>query len=135
MGETVAINTFDQVDQGDVYITYIPEDHFGRGRAWRVIGKGHKTDLGSAWTDHGNKTFDLEGDGRGWKSDPALQRAKTWASKRYGVRNWRKNGMEDWVDADKDYPPLRRELEAQERTRETNARRNERRRERRANRG
>jgi hypothetical protein len=124
------IHTFDQVAQGDVYVSYQPAGPF-TFPGWYVIGKDFKTAPDAPWEDHGSKGFTLEGDGRGWRSDPALSKALAWACQHYGIINWQKNGLGDYIDADKVHPDLEMDVEAERNARESMERRKRTRRERR----
>lgn len=70
-------------DKGqDVGCSYSPpEPRACRGHTARVFSPSHQTDPGSAWYEHGMKTFV----GRISESLPA---AMAWASEKYGVREW-----------------------------------------------
>lgn len=83
-----------------MFITYSPASGFRPARA-QVIRPGYRTDPGAHWTDGGNKTFN----GVSSESVPA---AKAWASAQYGIKNWKRNRMRDWIDADAGLPPLRK---------------------------
>lgn len=130
-GDGRIINTYNQIDEGDVFIAYQPEGPLVNGRCWYVVGKGFKTDPDSPWYAHGHKSFPLKGDGRGWRGDPALDEAKAWAGEHYGITNWRKNGLGDYIDADKEYPDLEMDVENARKTKEGMDRRARERRERR----
>jgi hypothetical protein len=98
-------NTHEQVGLGGVYISY----HAASGRSVIpnravVVRVGYKTCPNAAWYDYGNKTF------VGNRS-ASVPLAQEWASKRYGINMWRKNGVGDWVDAAAVLPPLLCEIE------------------------
>ncbi len=103
------INTNDQLAHGEVAITYhrAPTGRMGyadcnKSVVWR---KGFKTDPKGPHYNHGNKTF------VGNRTE-SLPQAMAWAGERYGIKEWKRNGMGDYVDASKDYVPVRWEREA-----------------------
>jgi hypothetical protein len=62
----------------------------GRGyqpAAWQVIRPGFRTDPDGYWRDHGHKTFTV------YSRDDRIakgEEAKEWASKQYGIAEWKK---------------------------------------------
>lgn len=95
------VNTYDQIAHGDVSVFYCAAPRGRLGWAMcdqtRVFRKGFS--LSPNYSDHGCKVFV----GNRAKS---LQVALEWASERYKVKEWRRNGMGDYIDASKDYKPL-----------------------------
>lgn len=95
------INTWDQVGYGGVFITYQKaEPRACMCSKTQVIRPGLMTDPNAAWYDHGNKTFS-------GKMSVSVPAAKAWASKKYGIKKWKRNRMGDWIDADAKLLPLR----------------------------
>ena len=101
-------NTWEQVNVGDVFITYHPSQSRSPIPSYSAVHrKGYKTDPGAQWFYNGNKAFS-------GKKKESLERAKAWAGERYGIKNWRRNSCGDWIDADKKYLPLKRDVEKRE---------------------
>lgn len=115
------INTYDQVlaarAEGltDVYIGYHTFPGSGGGYCscgYTVIRPGYDLDPKAKrpwWENTRGKNFhwsDFGGD-----RAATLQAAKDWASKRYGIAEWKRNRMHDYVDARvaKRFPPRRAE--------------------------
>jgi hypothetical protein len=95
-----AINSHDQIDKGDVYISRA----YSKSRSpyftgWKVVGNGFNTDTENGyWNNYGCIQFSSWED-HGDRGKAALERAKAWANENYGERKWKRNSMGDYVDA------------------------------------
>jgi hypothetical protein len=98
------VNTWEQVGPGGVFVSYSPTQHRGSYAKTQVIQVGRKTDPKAPWYDNGNKSF------VGQRKE-SLQPALDWASAQFGIKRWRRNSMGDYIDADKEYLPLRQDVE------------------------
>lgn len=94
------INTWEQVGPGGVFVGYRAGSR-GVVAGSYVVQVGEKTDPTGPWYNNGHKTFS-------GKRDESLPLALAWASERFGIKNWRRNAMGDYIDADKQYAKLRR---------------------------
>ncbi len=99
-------NSHDQVGRGGVYIHHVARE----GRTpfpsrWQVIRPGYKTDPNASWYDHGRKTFTHSG---GDSKKAAFAEAQAWAGNRYGIKNWKRNGVGDYINADASFAPIKR---------------------------
>jgi|SRR6185503_2193332 len=77
---------------------------------WSVFSPFFKTDPDAAWYDYGCKTFSLRfgGETHHQRKTNALKVAMEWAA-RYGVIDWTKNRLGDYVAKDiNDNFPIRR---------------------------
>ena len=98
-------NSHEQVGHGGIYIIYHPAvSRSVMPNKAAVIRVGFKTNPKGAWYDHGNKSFI-------GKMRESVPLAKAWAEERYGIKQWKRNGMGDWIDADAGFSLLRCEVE------------------------
>jgi hypothetical protein len=91
------INDYDFAGHGNVYICRVTGgNRFISISSWQVVRPGYITKpRGNAFDAHQSFTIYGRGD-----NIPALERAKEWASKRYGIKEWAKTPFGSWVDAD-----------------------------------
>jgi hypothetical protein len=62
-----------------------------------VVGSPYfKTDEDAHWMDYGRKTFSAHFNG-GWRK--SIEVAKEWATETYGISEWARNRVGDWVPA------------------------------------
>lgn len=65
---------------------------------WSVWSPLFKTDADAAWYDNNAKVFLLTGnEAHKIRKANALERAKKWAAEQYGVTEWAKNRLGDYV--------------------------------------
>jgi hypothetical protein len=119
--EPSLINTWDQMKAAktaglpDVFIEL--DTHMGTRShytvGWRVLQQGVELDpaaLPRHWSvNHAGKCFresDCEGSTTMQRRSACLEIAKTWASEKFGVTEWKRNAFRDYVDArvDKQFP-------------------------------
>ena len=78
-----------------------PRDSWRDG--WKVYRPGYNIgDVSNRWDwDYGCRVFSRREWSGGWRKEDAqaLEAAKVWASKRYGITEWARNKSGDWVDA------------------------------------
>ena len=105
------INTWEQVGHGGVFVTRYQT--MGRNPSfagWQVVRVGfdinQRPKEKRAWYENGTEKFSTYGDGPD-RGKASLARAKAWAGERYRITKWHRNAVGDYVDADKNYPPLR----------------------------
>lgn len=101
------VNTSEQVGPGGVFVCFSSGDRRGSVPASQIVQVGQKTDPEGPWYNYGNKTF------LGKRSE-SFPKAVAWATERFGIQNWRRNGAGDYIDASKEYLPLRRDIERQQ---------------------
>jgi hypothetical protein len=79
---------------GKVFLSYYPaEARMCRCSKWVVIGiNGHEPDPEAHWPNYGAKTF------IGKMRSTALEEAKQWAGKKYGIKDWARDPFGDWQD-------------------------------------
>lgn len=102
VSERRIINTWDQVGPEGVYISRAYIGHrTSYFYGWQVVVRlGEKQ--GYAKTE-----FPAFRDNDRGKA--ALARAKAWAERKHGIKNWKRNALGEYVDADAGLPPLERE--------------------------
>jgi hypothetical protein len=90
--------------KGNVAISYTPAQGSGAWREaakWQVDRGTYRTDDAPRdrqhWRNGGRKTFTV---GNEAAKAPQLEAAKTWASERYGIKEWAKTPYGDWMDAE-----------------------------------
>lgn len=116
--ERAIVNTWDQLVAagGGVAVSYHPaNDRACMVASWTVFRvaadrREFVTDPKAHWTDNGRKAFHCCG-----REDKARaeREALAWASERFGVTEWARNRMRDWVPAEvqKAFPiPARKPL-------------------------
>lgn len=78
---------------GKAFISYCAaEPRACRSAKWAVYGIGFKTNPKSHWSDCGNMVF------IGKMRSPALDEAKAWASKQFGIKEWERDPFGNWQD-------------------------------------
>lgn len=96
------INNHDFASHGNVVILYSPNE-YGRGSRsaqWIVYRPGYQTAPDAHWTDYGNKTFTIWGNGTHKEvKEQKLAEAKEWCEERYDITEWAKNPFGGWMDA------------------------------------
>lgn len=81
--------------EGRVYIAFTPADSRGvTSSKWQVIGVHEKTDPTGPWYNYGSKSF------LGNMRSDALDKAKQWASEKYGIKEFAKSPFRGWHDAE-----------------------------------
>lgn len=101
------VNTWNQIRKGDVAVSYRRAESRSVFPSGTVVwGKGFMVnpDAKDWWNKQGNKEFS----GQRAKS---LPQALAWASEKFGIKKWRRNGMGDYVNAEAGYLPLQCEVE------------------------
>ena len=103
------INTYDQMKQAHSLrlppVSVIKKHHTGRSTGVNGVAVwhlGHQTDPEAHWTDNGMKVFSLfniEGNDHRSRLAAAFKCGMDWASEKYGVKEWEKNRMGDYVPA------------------------------------
>lgn len=103
----MVINTYDQLRQAvkdglietkqAIMVYYAPyEARGGQGSCWMVASPFFETDPQSTWYYHGKKAFIVAGrSSMGRKRQEAIE----WATKVYGVKEWKRNRVRDYVPA------------------------------------
>lgn len=79
---------------GAVWLSYHARDVRGVSPAkWMVVGVGGlKTDPSGHWGDYGSKSF------CGTLRSDALDKAKAWATEKYGIATWERDPFGGWQD-------------------------------------
>jgi hypothetical protein len=93
-------------DKGNIWISYFPGDkgRMARDPCFHVNGLDIKTDPTAHWRDYGSKWISLHFNCKGATSQPerkaaALKVAQDWATKHYGIKEWARTPLGDWMDA------------------------------------
>lgn len=78
-----------------------PSGRMGIGQVskWQVSSPFFQTDPNAPWYDYGNKAFPLYGNGETphQRKMNTLAKAQAWAESEYGIKEWVKNRMGDYV--------------------------------------
>lgn len=81
--------------EGRVYISFVPADSRGvTSSKWQVVGAHEKTDPTGPWYNYGNKSF------LGKMRSDAFDKAKQWASEKYGIKEFARSPFRGWHDAE-----------------------------------